>query len=209
MENRLKIIGLTGGSGTGKSSVMEYLVTKGMVAIDCDQLAREVVAPNTPGLLEICEAFGSDILQGDGSLDRKKMGNLVFRDQSLLFRLENIIHKYIDQRIAEIIAQHREVPVLADGQTCGVILIEAIKLFESGLNRLCDKVVVVLSSPAARLARIAARDTLSEEDASDRIQAQKDDDFFISHADYVIYNNADLSALYQQADDIFAAILAL
>ena len=173
------ILGVTGGSGCGKSSFSKLLAAKGAQVIDADETARQIVEPGMPALGEIAEAFGREYLCSDGTLDRKKLGKLVFSDAKKLHILNKITHKYI---IAEIKRK-------LDELHAAVIVIDAALLFETPLAELCTRTVCVLAEERVRAERIMARDGLSEEQALDRIRSQQKDAFYISHADDVIYNN--------------------
>lgn len=175
-----KIIGLTGGSGAGKTTVSHLFAGLGALVIDADQTAREVVRPGQPALTEIVRTFGTELLLPDGTLDRRMLGDIVFSDPVKLNALNNITHKYITQAIFAAI------DAAPDGT---VAVIDAAALIESGLHQRCDYVVSVLAEPEARIRRIMARDGLSRTQAKNRINAQKKDEFYIAHSNQVLYNN--------------------
>lgn len=211
MDSTIKVIGITGGSGTGKSSVTRYFAKQNIAVIDCDILAREVVMPNTPGLAEIRASFGEDVLFPDGTLNRKKMGKLIFSDPPSLALLTEITHKYIKLEILRLIDEYQKNPVILDEEDNEVplrgVMIDAPLLFEAGLQKLCDAVVVVLADMDIRINRISQRDNISKEDARERIMAQKEDTYYSEQADFILYNNGDYDELYLQADIVLSLIL--
>lgn len=173
------ILGVTGGSGCGKSAFCKMLSEFGAQIIDADVVAREIVRPAMPALQEIVEAFGDEYLLTNGELDRKKLGVLVFSDEQKLHILNKITHKYIIEDIKNRLKK----------LDSPVIIIDAAVLFESGLSQLCTRTVCVLAKERVRAERIIKRDGLSLEHALDRIHAQQRDTFYIEHANDVIYNN--------------------
>ncbi len=172
------VIGITGGSGCGKSLVSSFLAEQGALVIDADKIAREVVEPGQPALAELKEAFGSGILLPDGTLNRKRLGDIVFSNSEKLHILNCITHKYIKKEI-ENRAEHA-------GQALTVI--DAPLLFETGLDRLCGATIAVLSAWEMRVRRIMERDALTREQAEKRIAAQPEDAFYRARADYVLSN---------------------
>ncbi len=195
----MKIIGLIGGSGCGKSLVASYLTDMGLDHIDCDQIAREVVEPGTPCLAELVEHFGCEILQEDKTLNRKELARRAFSDPEQTLALNRITHKYIlasvDQRIQE-----------ATSQT-GVV-VDAAALAESGYLTKCDCVIAVLAPKYKQLRRIMERDDMSLRDARQRLKAQKPKSFYRMHADYVIWNCSDLEHLRCQTKRIYDKIFS-
>jgi dephospho-CoA kinase len=170
-------LGITGGSGCGKTTVSEYLRKVGIPVIDADQVAREVVMARQPALEKIREEFGGGVILPDGNLDRQALGNLVFRDEKKLEKLNQITHPYIKDRIDEWIRM----------QTGMAVGIDAAALLESGIEYDC--LLAVLADAGLRRERIERRDKLTEEQATDRIRAQRPDSYYAQHADFIIYNN--------------------
>ena len=187
------ILGITGGTGTGKSSVCEYFKNQGFVVIDSDAVARNVCQKGTACLGEIVQFFGHGITDSDGNLMRKELGRIVFSDAQKLKILNGITHKYIIESIKEIIRQN-------EGKS---IVIDAPLLIETGLDAICTKTLCVLSDRDTRLKRIMQRDLLTCEEAENRISSQPDDDFYISKCDYVLYNNGGFESLSAAISGIF------
>ncbi len=185
------VIGLTGGSGSGKSTVALCFKNAGARIIDADQIARDVVAIGRPALAEIANTF-TDVLLPDGSLNRKKLGAIVFSDKNALAQLNKITHAYIIKAIKEILENHPQ----------PLTVIDAPLLFECGLEPLCSVCVAVLSDRKTRLERIMKRDGLTEDLAKSRIDAQPDDDFYRTRCDYIIENNQDQNALKRSIYEI-------
>ena len=192
------ILGITGGTGTGKTSVSQFFKDHGFVVIDCDVVARNVCQKGTDCLGKIADTFGTDILDSDGNLKRKELGRIVFSDGEKLKILNKITHKYIVQSIKKTIEEN------ADKN----ILIDAPLLIESGLDSICTNTLCVLADADTRLMRIMKRDSLSASDAKARISSQPDDEFYISHCDMVIYNNGQPDSLETELLDILGGIEA-
>ena len=179
------ILGITGGTGTGKTSVCQFFKNRGFIVIDSDIVARDVCGKGTDCLGEIADTFGYDILDADGNLKRKELGRIVFSDAEKLETLNKITHKYIARSIKKTIEEN------ADKN----ILIDAPLLIEAGLDSVCTDTLCVLADKEIRLKRIMQRDSLSLEDAKARIDSQKEDEFYISHCDTAVYNNGELGTL--------------
>jgi dephospho-CoA kinase len=189
------IVGLTGGIASGKSSVAAILRTEGVVIVDADEIAREVVAPGSAGLAAVVQAFGTSILTAEGELDRKALGARVFADPAARKQLEAITHPRIFARSMEKLAA-----VAASGGPYGVY--DAALLVENGSHRMMQALVVVAAARALQRARIVARDGLSEAEADARIDAQLPLERKIAVADHVIWNDADLDTLRARTLDV-------
>ncbi len=187
------IIGITGGSGTGKTKASEFFCKKGFLVIDCDKLSRKVCDKGTPCLAELKDFFGEGIIAPDGTLMRRELGRIVFNDKSSLEKLNQITHKYITRELENIIKAN-------EGRD---ILIDAPLLFEAGLEKLCDKTLCILADREVRIRRITERDSISRDDAKDRISSQKDDGYYISRCDYAVYNNESEHMLINELTEIF------
>lgn len=183
------ILGLTGPTGSGKSTVSEMLGGWGGIRmIDCDKVSRQVTDKGRDCVMDLAMEFSPVIINTDGTLNRRKLGSIVFSDAEKLKRLNEITHPYI---VAEMIRQTAE--ALAGGARC--VVLDAPTLFESGAYRLCDKIVAVVSSEAVRRRRIVQRDSLSFEEAAKRIKSQQPEKYYTSRADFVIFNNGDMVEL--------------
>ncbi len=183
------VLGVTGGSGCGKSVFCRELAKFGAFLVDADQVARWVVEPQRPALSEIVHAFGEEFLQKNGELDRKRLGALVFSNPQKLHILNQITHKYIIEEIKKQLSERKS----------QFSIVDAAVLFESGLSALCDRTLCVLAEPAVRKQRIMQRDGLTEESAMARICAQQPDSFYLERADDVIWNNGTGEELCAQA----------
>ena len=176
MQNK-KIVGITGGSGCGKSHMSGLLRSRGIPVIDCDLVSREIMVKGEPCYLEVLAEFGDGILQPDGEINRKNLGEIVFSDPEKLEKLNKITHKHI---LADIYNK-------IEKEDSKVIGLDGAVLIESGIE--CDFLVGVLADKELRIQRIMARDSLSKESAKRRIEAQKQDSFYIENCDFVVYNN--------------------
>ena len=191
----MKILGLTGGSGTGKSAACTAFARLGCGVIDADATYRTLCDTCEPMLKEIQNVFG-DVFSTDGKLDRKKLGAIVFADAQKLQQLNAITHPYIRQAARDAFAAYSK-------RGCLLCIYDAPVLFEGQLETLCDKTCAVLAARNTRIARIVARDAITEEYAALRIDAQKDDAFYRERCDYVVQNDADLDTLYTQVRKIY------
>jgi dephospho-CoA kinase len=191
-------IGLTGGIGSGKSTVSRLLVQRGAVLVDADVLAREVVAPGTPGLAAVVEAFGEGVVGADGSLDRPALAAVVFADPEARRRLDGIVHPLVRRRAADLVAA-------APGDA--VVVQDVPLLVETGQAAAFDLVLVVEAAPEIRVARLVERG-LAEDDARARIAAQATDEQRRAVADVVIDNSGTLEQLTEQVDRFWAERVA-
>ncbi len=179
------VIGITGGSGSGKSMISRALSDKGFLVIDADIIAREIVKVGEPALEEIKKAFGEEVLLSDGSLNRKKLGRIVFSSKEKLNILNSITHKYITERIKEIINKNPEKDIIVDGAV----------LKESGISEILDICVFVFSPEDVRKERIVKRDNLTAEEAKKRINSQKSDEEYRKECDFEVSNSGKESVL--------------
>lgn len=191
----MKILGLTGGSGTGKSAACTAFARLGCGVIDADATYRTLCDTCEPMLEEIQNVFG-DVFSTDGKLDRKKLGAIVFADAQKLQQLNAITHPYIRQAARDAFAAYSK-------RGCLLCIYDAPVLFEGQMETLCDKTCAVLAARNTRIARIVARDAVTEEYAALRIDAQKDDAFYRERCDYIVQNDADLDTLYTQVRKIY------
>jgi dephospho-CoA kinase len=194
----LRLIGLTGGIGSGKSTVARLIAARGIPVLDADQLAREAVEPGSPALAEIAAAW-PDALGADGALDRRKLGALVFADAAARARLEAILHP----RIAELADAHAA-RLAAAGHKLGFY--EASLLVETGRYRDLDGLVVVTAPDDVRVRRAAARDGAGEAAARARLGAQLPAAELLRVATHVIDNDGDMAALEAKVEDLLRAL---
>ncbi|MFE0435787.1 dephospho-CoA kinase [Streptomyces nigra] len=187
-------VGLTGGIGAGKSEVSRLLVEHGAVLIDADRIAREVVAPGTPGLAAVVEAFGEDVLAADGSLDRPRLGSIVFADPERLAVLNSIVHPLV-------LARSRE---LEDAAAEDAVVVHDVPLLtENGLAPLYDLVIVVDADPGTQLDRLVRLRGMTEDDARARMAAQATREQRRAIADIVIDNDVPLDELRRRVKDVW------
>ena len=195
MTDKLFVVGLTGPTGAGKSEVARVLAEHGIPVLDADAMAREVVQPGSPCLAALAEEFSDDILHPDGSLNRRQLAKRAFATPEDTLRLNAITHPPIialtEKRLRQL-EQERE-PVAA---------IDAPLLFESGMDAICDVTVAVLAPLSQRLARICARDGLTEQQAHARVAVQPEDAYYTQRATYVLHNEQDAAQLRSLATDL-------
>lgn len=191
------VIGITGNIGTGKSTVAEMLSALGAQVIDADRVAHQVMAPGTPVYAEVVDAFGPQILTAEGEIDRKKLGTIVFRDPKALARLEAMVHPATVERIARCIAE----------ATSHVVVVEAIKLLESGLADACDSVWVTTCRREQQIERLLEQRDLSRDEVRRRVDAQAPQEEKMVQADVVIDNSGPLSATWKQVQSAWARLV--
>lgn len=192
------IIGVTGQSGVGKSTVCEMFEKFGYKTINADLVARQVVLPSSNCLNELTKQFSTSILNDDKSLNRKILGSIVFNDKDKLDKLNNIIFPYI---ISEIQNQINELTLKNK-----YILLDAPTLFESKANELCDFTIGIVTDLDISINRIIKRDNISLIDAKARIDSQFNKDFFINNCDFVIENIGSLFELEKKVENIINII---
>ncbi len=189
------VIGLTGPTGAGKGEVANIFARYGIPVINADRVYHTLITPPSSCLQELVEAFGKKILAADGCLDRRALGGIVFNDPAAREQLNSITHRYVMEEVKGQMERFRRegVPVAA---------FDAPQLFEAGAHKACGAVISVLADRGLRLERIMARDNLTAEAAMRRILAQKSDEFFKTHSDYIIENNGTPDALTPQVHRI-------
>ena len=196
----MRLVGLTGGIGSGKSTVARLLAERGAVVIDADQVAREVVEPGEPALAAIADRFGPDVIDDEGRLDRPAMAAIVFGDEASRRDLEAITHPRIGERIAQRIADAQAAED-ADGRERLVVLDHPL-LVESGAAEGYETVIVVEAPLDVRVRRLVEARGMDEADARARVKAQADDATRRAAATHVVDNSGDLDALGAQVDAI-------
>lgn len=185
------LVGLTGGIASGKSAVADLLAARGAVVVDADLLAREVVAPGTPGLAAVVDRFGAGILLPDGSLDRPALGRLVFADPAARRDLERIVHPAVRARAAELTA----------AAPPGSVVVQVIPLLvETGQQGAFDLVVVVDADPAVQAERLRDRDGLDPDGVRRRLAAQATREARLAVADHVLRNDGTPAELAGEVD---------
>ena len=198
-------IGLTGGSGVGKTTVCRIFKKYGIPSLDTDLVSRAVCQPGSPCLAELIEYFGRGIIRGDGTLNRHKLATIVFQEPDPDRRAEKhqmlnqITHRYILASCSFWLNERR-----ADG--CTAAIIDAPLLFESGYYKKCDTVVGILADYDVRLARIMERDSIDETVARARISAQSGDEFLKENCNFIIYNNDSLEKTEEQIKEVIGKI---
>ena len=198
MRTEQYVVGITGGIGSGKSAVTDYLETKGITVVDADKVARVVVESGTSGLAAIAEHFGSDILLPDGSLDRAALRKVVFDNADERKVLEGITHPRIREEIARQLSE----------ATSPYVVLASPLLLESGQNSFANYVVVVDVPESVQLSRTMARDDNSEQLVKSIMAAQLDRETRLSRADTSISNDGSLDELYPRVDDLHDDLLA-
>lgn len=193
------IVGLTGQTGAGKTTVSEIFMENEFYIINADIVARTVMSKGTPCINDVVQTFGNNILEENGELNRKKLANIVFSDKSQLEKLNSITYPYIVEQIQKMIDS-------ALTFCSNKILIDAPTLFESGCNKLCNKIVSVVSNKDLRIKRIIVRDNLTKSQAEKRINSQLSEEFFRTHSDYIIENNTTKEDLQLKTLDVISKI---
>lgn len=194
-------VGLTGSIAVGKSFVLNTLHEFGCRVLDADQTARDVVAPGTPGLKQIVENFGSNILLPDGSLNRAMMASIVFQDQDKLLLLNSIVHPLVFEAQADWLAEGD-----SDSEK-KISVIDAALMIESGGYKKFDKIIVVWCEPELQLQRLMKRDGIDQEAAIRRIRAQMPQEEKKKYADYLIDTSNGFDDTRQQIEQVFAKLL--
>ena len=184
----MRLIGLTGGIASGKSTVSALLREQGAFIIDTDEIAHQVVEPGQSAYLDIIAAFGDEIVATDGTIDRLKLGKIVFQNTKFRVLLEEITHPPIEEQVNQLIQ-------LARSKSCSVVILDIPLLFESGWDKRVDEVWVVAVDEITQLQRLIKRNNFSEQEAVARIKAQLPLAEKIRRADQVIDNSGDLAQL--------------
>lgn len=192
--------GLTGGIATGKTHVVGRLREAGVPVVDADVLAREAVAPGSPGLAAVVDRFGAEMLTAAGDLDRARLGTMIFQDDAARRDLENIVHPHVRRRIAEFFEKLPPDTPLA--------VADIPLLFETHQERRFDKVIVVACTPATQLERVMARDRLSRDAAKRRVAAQLPIEEKVRRADYVIRTDGTFAETDAQVRQLLDALEA-
>ncbi len=191
----MKLIGLCGQSGSGKSALCAELVKRGVVCIDCDEITKSVQKKGSACVAELAAAFGRGILLPDGSLDRRRTARIAFADPEKTALLNRITHRYVLEALKNKLKEYQAEPF---------VVVEAPTLFESGLDQACDYRVGLVSKSSEE--RIVARDRLSKTAARERLARQQTEAFLRAHCELILENDGDLSALSELAEDLIRTV---
>ena len=191
----MMVIGLAGGSGSGKTTVSSLFSKYNVLPVNTDEIYHELTSSQTPCLASIVEEFGRGVLSNEGTLDRRALGAIVFSDPEKMGRLNTISHYYVLCAVRDIIASAKDRGYLG-------AIVDAPLLFESGFDKECDLIVVVTASRETRIKRIITRDGISANDADKRISSQLSDEFLSSRADFIITNNGSADELTMQVERV-------
>ena len=193
----MKVIGLTGGTGSGKSIVSAFLEQNGAYIIDADEIAHGIIERGKPAYEELTNYFGGAILDQDRNILRKKLGSIVFTNKEKLDFLNRCTHKYISQEINKQISERKK----KQRDTC--IVLDAPLLLEAKLENRCNEIWVVFAEEEVRARRIMERDNITYQEAKNRIGCQKNWDFYRQKANLILDNSKDLQHLKRQLEAIF------
>ena len=196
---KCRILGLTGQSGAGKSTVAEFLEQNGFYVISADLLVKKIYNSGSPCLKTIAAVFGEDIISDNGTPDRKLLAKRAFSSKENTALLSSIVHPFVT---AELFTQIKK--AAESGAT--TVVYDAPQLFESNADVICDEIISVTAEKSVRLQRICKRDNISKENALMRMNAQLDEEFFRENSDYIIENNSDLSSLNVQLEGLLKQI---
>lgn len=201
----MKIIGLCGGSGSGKGKVADLFSVYGIMSIDTDAVYHDLTSHKSPCLDELVEEFGESILNIDGSLNRKKLSEIVFKSEDSTIKralLNKISHKHVLNKTREIILEFQE-------NGAEAVLVDAPLLFESGFNKECDAVIAVTADMEVRADRVVKRDGISKNAAMLRIRSQLPDEYLIDNSNYHIINDGSFDKLEKQVSALVNEIFPL
>lgn len=190
------IFGITGGSGSGKTSASAVFAQLGVHIIDTDKIAHEITEKGEKCLAELADCFGSEIILPDGLLDRKKLASIAFTDESKKQLLNKITHAHIGERVIDEIEKSASDMIAIDGAV----------IIGSNIEPMCKFIVSVIADRSVRLERIQKRDGITEKQALERLNAQPDDDFYKQNSEYIIYNNGDSEELRQNVYAVYKKI---
>lgn len=197
----MKVVGICGSSGSGKSSLCEMLSYRGYPVLDCDKIYHSLVNKPSECLDEICRAFGQHLCV-EGRLDRKELGKIVFASPEKLSYLNEISHRHVLNQIKKDLTRLEE-------QKKAFCFIDAPMLFESGLDKMCDFICAVISDPAVQISRVCERDHISKAEALKRLENQIPENILREKADFVVENNTDLNGIEAQCEILIDRIMNL
>ncbi len=194
---RVKLIGLTGQSGAGKSTAAELFEENGMTVINADALVAEIYESSPACLKSVAASFGGDIINPDGTLNRKLLARRAFESKDNTALLGAIVHPFVIAETLKILKT-----------LSGTVVFDAPQLFESNMDAVCDVIVSVTADEGVRAGRIIERDGLTREQARERISAQHSEEFFRSHSDYILENNGNIARFKAQTSALIEKIQA-
>ncbi len=195
----IKVIGLCGGSGSGKGAVGLIFLHNGYLVLDTDKIYRDMTDNPSKCLAALQSEFGRAIITNSGALDRKKLAGIVFSDKSKLNKLNEISHKFILDEVRENIKS-------AEKKGYAGVIVDAPLLYESGFNSECDAVVAVIADTEKRLERIMKRDGISKEEAERRVNSQIPDEQLEQKADFIVVNNGGIEDLGEKILEIISKL---
>lgn len=204
IQNNCKLIGLTGGISTGKSTVSKMIIEKGYSLIDADKIAREVVEVDKPAYIEIVKEFGEDILLQDKTIDRKALGRIIFNDKEAREKLNSIIHPYIFESIKSNVDKLSKCNL--------VIFLDIPLLFEQydlweKYNIIFDEIWLVYLNEDTQIERLMKRDEISKEEALSKIESQMDINYKKTRSSKTIDNSGDINCLKEQVDKLLKELI--
>ena len=194
----MKIIGVTGPLGAGKSYVASLICKRGIPDIDTDEVYHMLTDAPSECTKRIINAFGREVMSENGGIDRKALSGIVFDNPEKLSKLNSITHGCVTEKVEELLEEYRK-----KGEEA--VVVEVPLMFESGFDRRCDLVVCVVADRETRISRICERNKMTPDEAAKRIKSQKDIDFYIAKSSFIVYNNGkeDIDA---QIDRLFERI---
>lgn len=193
----MKVIGLCGGTGSGKGIVCEAFLHYGIPSIDTDAVYHDMLSHRSECSVALASEFGASIMNPDGSVNRSKLRDVVFgaNNAEAVATLNRITHSFILKKVDEIVAT-------LESQGAAAVVVDAPLLFESGYDSRCDIVICVIADEQTRVSRVMQRDNISSSDVKKRIERQKNDEFLIANSDYAIYNNGTRDEAFTQVRNL-------
>jgi dephospho-CoA kinase len=199
MDKKILKIAVTGSAGSGKSLVCKRFKEIGLITLDCDIIARQVVEQGEPGFKDIIEVFGRDVLLNSGNLDRPKLRNLILNDSGMRNKMEDILHpRILEQMMLQIST--------ADYRDIKAVVVEVPLLFESGMDKFFDVTIAVMAKDQDLVKRISERDRVKENDAKKMLSLQMPQEEKMAKADHVLFNIGTNGELFESVDNLFNKI---
>jgi len=199
MDKKILKIAVTGSAGSGKSLVCKRFKEIGLITLDCDIIARQVVEQGEPGFKDIIEVFGRDVLLNSGNLDRPKLRNLILNDSGMRNKMEDMLHpRILEQMMLQIST--------ADYRDIKAVVVEVPLLFESGMDKFFDVTIAVMAKDQDLVKRISERDRVKENDAKKMLSLQMPQEEKMAKADHVLFNIGTNGELFESVDNLFSKI---